>query len=225
MVVHASDWEEVAPSKAVYAANRAVLRFVTEFIAAGEQPAAVEAAYYAESGVAYFDKGLYDRHQILDDITRYNARWPVRRYGLAALASLTMANAQAIDDETFFKGIHLGMTFEEVKAYYQQFNDVGELWHSGALPGEKDFDFRTSSVPQRRIYFSIRTSNSRVISVMYWKLGDEETFSKEEVRRLTAQNKLSPDKLYSKLEEESGNGAELQITTEAEHVKQLRAGN
>jgi hypothetical protein len=46
------------------------------------------------------------------------------------------------------------------------------MWHSGALPGEKDYDLRTASVPQRRIYFSVRASDNRVVSVMYWKLGD-----------------------------------------------------
>jgi hypothetical protein len=82
MVARALHAEEAPPAKPTPRA--AVLRFVTEFIAAGERPAVIEAAYYLDSGVAYFDQGFYNRAEIVDDIIRYNARWPERRYALAS---------------------------------------------------------------------------------------------------------------------------------------------
>jgi hypothetical protein len=127
---------------------------------------------------------------------------------VTAAAGLTTA-AQAIDDQTFFSGIHLGMTLKQVEAYYHPYHDLGEMWHSGALPDEKDFDLRTSAVPQRRIYFSVRTTDNKVVSVMYWKLGDEEAFTKEEVQQLTSLNRLTTGKLYSTLTVEQGTGAQL----------------
>ena len=152
--------------------------------------------------------------------------------GAFALGLSLTASARAIDDATFFQGIRLGQTFKEIDAYYKPYaSELGLMWHSGALPGEKDYDLRTASVPQRRIYFSIRASDKRVVSVLYWKLGDYQhpgqgqTFSETEVSRLTALNESSSGtKLYHKLTVEDDD-AELTFCSEAEYVKQLRAGN
>jgi hypothetical protein len=148
---------------------------------------------------------------------------------LTALGLCFTAAARAtttIDDQTFFKGVRLGKTLTEVEAYYKPYrHNVGEMWHSGALTEEKDFDLRTASVPQRRIYFSVRASDNRVVSVNYWKLGDNETFSKEEVAGLAALNHLPSGKLYQKLTAEPGDGAELLFCSEAEHAKQVQEGN
>jgi hypothetical protein len=61
----------------------ALLRYVKGFLYAGMQPPALEADHYADTGVAYFDKGLLSKSEILADITVYDARWPVRRFELA----------------------------------------------------------------------------------------------------------------------------------------------
>jgi hypothetical protein len=37
---------------------------------------------------------------------------------LTALAALSLANAKAVDDKTFFSGAHIGMTIDECMAYY-----------------------------------------------------------------------------------------------------------
>src|SRR4029077_13754725 len=101
---------------------------------------------------------------------------------LMALASLTMAHAQnAIDDKTFFSGAHLGATLDEAYAYYTpEIADGGIAEHSGAPRGERQIDFRTRSVPMRRIYVYVRNSDRKIVSVTYWNMGDGETFSKEE---------------------------------------------
>jgi hypothetical protein len=144
---------------------------------------------------------------------------------LTAAAGLTTA-AYAIDDQTFFSGIRLGMTLKQVEAYYKTYgHELGLMWHSGALEGEKDYDIRTSSVPQHRIYFSVRADNGKVISVTYWKLGNDETFSPEELRQLTAQNKLTTGKLFTKATTESGAGAQFEVRSEAEQLKRLRTEN
>ena len=86
---------------------------------------------------------------------------------LSALGALAVglgsaSTARAIDDATFFQGVYLGTTMKEIDAFYRPYRyELGEMWHSGALPGEKDFDIRAASVPQRRIYFSVRASDNR----------------------------------------------------------------
>jgi hypothetical protein len=152
--------------------------------------------------------------------------------GAFALGLGLTASARAIDDATFFQGIRLGQTFKEIDAFFKPYSyELGMMWHSGALPGERDYDLRTASVPQRRIYFSVRASDNRVVSVMYWKLGDyqhperQETFSEAEIARLTAANSLpSGAKVHRKLNVEDGD-AELSFCSEAEYVKQLRNAN
>jgi hypothetical protein len=100
-----------------------------------------------------------------------------------AIASLTIANyAQTPDDKTFFSGAHLGMTIDECVGYYRKIADGGILGHSGAPRGEGQVDFRTASVPQRRVYVYFRKSDKKIVSVTYWKLGPNETFSQDEIQ-------------------------------------------
>jgi hypothetical protein len=73
-------------------------------------------------------------------------------------------------------------------SYYKKFANIGASEHSGAPPGERQVDFRTSTDPQRRIYLFFRKSDSRIVSIMYWKLGDGETFSTAERDYLTGLN-------------------------------------
>ena len=57
--------------------------------------------------------------------------------------------------------------------------------HSGSPQGEAQADFRTSAVPQRRVSVFYRKSTGKIVSVMYWKLGENETFSEDEIQFLT----------------------------------------
>jgi hypothetical protein len=86
------------------------------------------------------------------------------------------------DDGRFFSGAHLGMTIDQCVAYYRNIADGGILEHSGAPRGEVQIDFRTASVPQRRVYFYFRKSDRKIVSVTYWKLGANETFSQKETQ-------------------------------------------
>jgi len=128
---------------------------------------------------------------------------------LTALASLTIANTQAQDDKTFFAGTHLGMTIGQAEACYRKFPKVGILWHSGAPKGEKYEEFRTSTVPQRRIYVYFREASKTIVSVVYWKLGDNETFPQEEKQFLTNLNQ-GHGTLTTHL---SQDGSEFEVTT------------
>jgi hypothetical protein len=138
---------------------------------------------------------------------------------LTVLASLSLANAQAVDDKTFFSGAHIGETIDECMAYYYPHGgptrpigapalgpiplggrtpstgaiaDAGSCWHSGAPEGEEEVDFRTNSNParQRRVLIDYRTSDRKIVCISYWKVddGNEKSFSKEEIRYLTALN-------------------------------------
>jgi Superinfection immunity protein len=95
--------------------------------------------------------------------------------------------AQAQDDKSFFAGTHLGMTIEQCGAFYHGFG-IYAVGHSGSPQGEAQVDFRTSAVPQRRVYVFYRKSTGKIVSVMYWKLGENETFSKDEIQFLTSLN-------------------------------------
>jgi hypothetical protein len=122
-----------------------------------------------------------------DRPTRGRSRNPV----LLIVISLAMAMAaQAQDDKSFFAGAHVGMTIEQCQAYYHRLH-IGSLGHSGAPPGEVQVEFRTSSNPQRRVYVYYRKSNGKIVSVTYSKMGDNETFSKDEIQSLTALNQGS----------------------------------
>src|SRR5260370_34807690 len=107
---------------------------------------------------------------------------------LPAIFGLSLGTAEAVDDKTFSNGAHLGMTLDECYAYYDQIADGGIAEHSGAPPGERQIDFRTRSNPMRRIYVYIRKKDRKIVSVTYWKMGDNETFSQEEMRYLTDLN-------------------------------------
>ena len=106
------------------------------------------------------------------------------------LAALILSSriALAADDKTFFSGGHLGMTIDECVAYYRKIADGGILDHSGAPRGEGQVDFRTAAVPQRRVYVFFRKADNKIVSIMYWKLGDGETFSADERNYLTNLN-------------------------------------
>jgi hypothetical protein len=113
----------------------------------------------------------------------------IRIFAVAIAASLiTGADTVHADDKAFFSGAHVGMTIQDLKAYYRKFGNVGEMWHSGAPTGEREFDFRTDSVPQRRVYVDVWQSDNKIVRVMYWKLGDGEAFSAAEQSYLTNLN-------------------------------------
>jgi hypothetical protein len=70
------------------------------------------------------------------------------------------------------------MTINQCEAYYKNYgNDTGAMQHSGAPPREVQVDFRTSSVPQRRVCVYFRKADRKIVSVLYWKLGENETFT------------------------------------------------
>ena len=100
---------------------------------------------------------------------------------------VTTLSAKA-DDKAFFSGPRLGMTLQALDAYYKKSVNIGALEHSGAPPGERQVDFRTSTDPQRRVYLFFRKSDNKIVSIMYWKLGDGETFSTAERDYLTGLN-------------------------------------
>ena len=102
------------------------------------------------------------------------------------------------------------MTVNQCCACYREHGEkVGILQHSGAPQNEIQLDFRTVSLPQRRVYVYVRKSDLRVISAMYWKLGENESFSKDEIGFLLDLNQ-GPDPLTIQISE---NGSEFEITT------------
>jgi peptidoglycan hydrolase-like protein with peptidoglycan-binding domain len=57
--------------------------YVGAFVLAGLDPqVGAEAAFFADR-VQYYDDGVMDREKIRQDLERYNARWPKRRFWLA----------------------------------------------------------------------------------------------------------------------------------------------
>jgi hypothetical protein len=57
--------------------------YVGAFVLAGLDPkVGAEAAFFADR-VQYYDSGTMDREKIRDDLKRYDARWPERRFWLA----------------------------------------------------------------------------------------------------------------------------------------------
>lgn len=80
------------------------------------------------------------------------------------------------------------MTIDQCEAYYRKFDNIGSLGHGGAPQGEAQVDFRTSAAPQLRVYVFYRKANRIIVSVMYWKLGGNETFSKDEIQFLASLN-------------------------------------
>jgi hypothetical protein len=127
---------------------------------------------------------------------------------LTVVTSLAMA-AQAQDDKSFFAGTHLGMTIEQCEAYYHKFDNIGSLGHGGAPQGEAQVDFRTSAAPQRRVYVFYGKSTRKIVSVMYWKLGENETFSKDEIQFLTSLNQ-GRGSLVTQISE---NGSEFEVSS------------
>ena len=130
---------------------------------------------------------------------------------LNAAQSITASQPVATpgdDNQAFFSGAHLGMTIDECHAYYKRLKDIGILWHSGAPTGERQEDFRTSTVPQRRVYVYFRESDKRIVSVLYWKLGENEKFSQAEMQYLANLNR-GHGKLTTKVIE----GGEFLVTT------------
>jgi hypothetical protein len=114
--------------------------------------------------------------------------------GLESLARAQADEAPTPDSKTsidtrFFAGAHLGMSIKECSDYYKQFDGVGAMGHSGAPLGERQVDFRTSTNPQRRVYLFFREADNKIVSIMYWKLGDDETFSIAEQGYLTGLNR------------------------------------
>ena len=91
---------------------------------------------------------------------------------------------KAVDDKTFFSGAHLGMTIDECTAYY---GPIAEA--SAVKPGEHYIDFNTLSDPARFIIVCFRESDRKIVSVVYKKMGNNETFSPEEIRYLTDLNR------------------------------------
>ena len=112
-------------------------------------------------------------------------------------------------DKSFFAGTRLGMTIEQCEAFYHKYGNIDSLGHSGAPQGEAQVDFRTSAAPQRRVYVFYGKSNRKIVSVMYWKLGENETFSKDEIQFLTSLNQ-GRGSLVTQLSE---NGSEFEVST------------
>ncbi|MBV9998868.1 MAG: hypothetical protein JO015_07110 [Verrucomicrobia bacterium] len=107
---------------------------------------------------------------------------------LLIATSLAVASAaKAQDDKTIFSGAHVGMTIEQCEKYYHRLH-IGAMGHSGAPKGEIQVEFRTDGSPQRRVYVYYLKSNGKIVSVTYSKVGDDETFSKEEIQYLTGLN-------------------------------------
>jgi hypothetical protein len=96
---------------------------------------------------------------------------------------------KAQDDKSIFAGAHVGMTIEQCQKYYHRLH-IGSMGHSGAPKGEIQVEFRTGD-PQRRVYVYYQKSNGKVVSVTYEKMGDGETFSKDEIQYLTDLNQGS----------------------------------
>jgi hypothetical protein len=82
---------ESASAEPVTATSSAAPEFSTErlrdyvgaFVLAGLDPqVGAEAAFFADR-VQYYDEGMKDRDKIREDLKRYDARWPERRFWLA----------------------------------------------------------------------------------------------------------------------------------------------
>jgi hypothetical protein len=105
---------------------------------------------------------------------------------VTALASL--ANAQYVTNKTFFSGAHLGMTIDECVAHYRSI----PMEHSGAPEGEKFVEFRHTSQgnpnEQWRILIYFRESDRKIVSVTYWKVGPDETWSQNDMRYIEKLN-------------------------------------
>jgi hypothetical protein len=122
--------------------------------------------------------------------TRYRrTRGRVMGSILLIVTSLAMA-AQAQDHKSIFSGAHVGMTIEQCQKYYHRLH-IGSMGHSGAPQGEVEVEFRTSGDPQRRVYVYYQKANGKIVSVTYAKMGDNETFSKDEIQYLTGLNQGS----------------------------------
>jgi hypothetical protein len=115
---------------------------------------------------------------------------------------------KAVDDKTFFRGAHLGMTIEECTAYYDPIAEA-----SAVKPGEHYIDFNTLSDPPRFVTVCFRESDRKIVSVVYKKMGTNETFSPEEIRYLTLLNR-SQGPLVTHLY--SGAGFEVATPQQAE---------
>ena len=86
---------------------------------------------------------------------------------------------RAVDSKTFFRGARLGMTIDEAKIYYDKIAETGTV-NSGIPIGEGYLDFHTLSDPERFITVYFRKSDRKIVSVLYQKMGKNETFSPEE---------------------------------------------
>jgi hypothetical protein len=63
--------------------NERLRDYIGAFVLAGLDPkVGAEAAFFADR-VQYYDSGMMDREKIRDDLKRYDARWPERRFWLA----------------------------------------------------------------------------------------------------------------------------------------------
>jgi hypothetical protein len=135
---------------------------------------------------------------------RYMTRTLLTLIVIAFTASIALAGEA---DTAFFSKVRLGMTIDE--AGRQKADDVAMLWHSGAPPGQEQVDFRNRAMPQRRIYVYYSLTDNKIVSVLYWKLGDGETFSKAERNHLVKLNG-DPKQLKVTL---VGDGSSLEVTT------------
>jgi hypothetical protein len=129
---------------------------------------------------------------------------------LSILGAVLMTTLSAkADDKEFFSGPRLGMTIKAVDAYYRKFPNIGASEHSGAPPGERQVDFRTSTVPQRRVYLFFRKADNKIVSIMYWKLGEGEMFTTAEQDYLTGLNR-GHDPITTRIVE---GGSGFEVTT------------
>jgi len=122
--------------------------------------------------------------------TRYR---PIRGHIMGSILLIVTSSAmaaQAQDDKSIFSGAHVGMTIEQCQKYYHRLH-IGSMGHSGAPQGEVEVEFRTGEQPQRRVYVYYQKADGKIVSVTYAKMGDNETFSKDEIQYLTGLNQGS----------------------------------
>jgi hypothetical protein len=110
------------------------------------------------------------------------------------------------------------MTIKQCIAYYKKLGISGGAEHSGAPSGQREVDLRffPTTAPERRVYITFRKNDGKVVAVLYWKLGENETFSLEEKQVLISLN-TGNGPLVTK---DVGDGSEFLVTTPGEYQLQ-----
>ena len=141
----------------------------------------------------------------------------MKRILLILMVFASVANAQAVDEWTFFSGAHLGMTIEECYDFYFPVSGVRmadtTMTYGAAPEGQKYLEFRSygSSVPYHdwRVMTCYRASDRVIVSISY--SNDDHKFSQELIRHLKNINKDWPD-LIANVSDDY-HGTDLVVTT------------